>query len=300
MTRKHRRRSTIHLNGHPVVVPSPPPGLSAARRRSWEAYWESEAGRAAAQTGDLDTARTLWGLYGEFDKVTRLLHDSPTMTMGSMGQKRVNPLASRHLELTREIRQQEKSLAIGGPLNRQRLPEVEVDPAFLLARMNARVPSLDHPEFGGFIWGDEVLTADNIEREAAARLRDGHPLCGCPIAHHRHQPGDGACPDGPLDTRRLVEVIKERGIDQAELLDRAAERNRENAELLLAEWERMLAEATQELTSVGAGTEAETRLRALISVLEEHLDDAAERGVMYAQASPARKTDLDSARYLGT
>jgi hypothetical protein len=136
MARPHRRREPIIVSPRPFEVPPAPPGLSAARRRGWVAYWRSEAGIAAATNGDLDTARTLWGLYREFDKVERLLREAPTMTRGSRGQARVDPLASRHMEQTREIRQHEKSLAIGGPVNRQRLPELETDPVFLLARIN--------------------------------------------------------------------------------------------------------------------------------------------------------------------
>jgi hypothetical protein len=113
-------------------------------------------------------------------------------------------------------------LAIGGPVNRQRLPEVEVDPGFLLARMyeDVEIPSLDNPEFGGAdprrgLFND--LSDDDIKRIAAERLRDGQPLSGRP---------------GPQDIYRLLELIDERCIDPYRLLARAAAANRENAELL--------------------------------------------------------------------
>jgi hypothetical protein len=103
----HRRRHTIHTTGRPVEIPTPPPGLSAARRRSWDAYWRSESG-IGATTGDQTSASTLWALYRELDRIGKLLRTAPVMTTGSMGQERVNPLAARHMELTREIRQQKK------------------------------------------------------------------------------------------------------------------------------------------------------------------------------------------------
>ncbi len=283
MTAKHRRRETIRTTGRPVEAPAPPPGLSAARKQSWAAYWQSEAGIATATTGDFDSATTLWGLYREVDRVSKLLRAAPAMTTGSMGQQRVNPLAARHMELNREIRQRERGLAIGGPVNRQRLPEVDLDPRYLLARMNAMVelPDLNDPEFGGsshhWIRDPHAMTDDELERVVADRLRDGRAISEQIWTYNMVQ---------------LEEVIAERGIDQGALLHRAQAANEANEVLLLAEWERMLAEAQQHATWADAGTEAETRLRARISVLEELVGAAAERGVMWAQASPWRKAQL--------
>jgi hypothetical protein len=292
----HRRRHTIHTTGRPVEVPTPPPGLSAARRRSWDGYWRSESGMAAAASGDHGSASTLWALYRELDRIGKLLRAAPAMTTGSMGQERVNPLAARHMELTREIRQQEKALAIGGPVNRAQLGEVEVDPVFLLAKMYAQmdVPRLrrHHPHEGFDMTNvistgpaPQAMSDEGEVRLAAERLRNGEFPGGRP---------------GAIDPYHVIERAEAGEIDLDELRGRAEQANEENEAALLEEWKRMLAEAQQgyvpnreraRMANIPAATPDTYRL-ALIDVLEEYIAEAAEHGVAWADAAPWRKEQL--------
>jgi hypothetical protein len=102
---------------------------------------------------------------------------------------------------------------------------------------------------------------------------------------------------------RVLEHAEKGEIDLDEILRRAKERNRQNEELLLAEWKRLLDDAQHGLVPGGGlsrmmlitgGTPEAYRL-GLIDVLQERLDDAASRGVTWAQLSPGRREQLVSA-----
>jgi hypothetical protein len=102
-------------------------------------------------------------------------------------------------------------------------------------------------------------------------------------------------PRGGLDPFRVLERAEAGEIDLDELRKRARQANRANEQRLLADWQRVLAQAQHQLPGVGSGTATETRMRARISVLEELLEEAAEHGVMWAQSAPWRKDELASA-----
>jgi hypothetical protein len=150
--RLHRKRLTVLVDGRAVQVPEPPRGLSASRLSAWNAYWRSPAGAASASdVNHTDAVYRLWGQYQQYDRVAAAVASKPILSVGSMGQERLSPLASREAELLRRIESGERRAGIGGVANQRKIPQVEVDPVVVFARMFAAfdIPRLDDFEFGG-------------------------------------------------------------------------------------------------------------------------------------------------------
>jgi hypothetical protein len=108
-------------------------------------------------------------------------------------------------------------------------------------------------------------------------------------------------PRGPHDP--LPGLVQEHGIDPVRLMTRARARNRANERRLFTEWQRLLDEAQQGRLSSGegwprmahvTGATPEIYRQALVDLLEKAIDEATERGVMYAQAPLWRRAELDA------
>jgi hypothetical protein len=256
---KSRRPTTRH-QALPDAPP-PPAGMLAAQVRSWHAFWESDDAARVGTAGLADLTR-LWETLDDRAR-SRAQFNKQKLTAGSMGQTVLHPLAAHIAKQDHEVRQLRRRLGLGAA----KVAPAPVSPVYLLARINARYPTLDNPEFGGFdmgLWGDALEYLDAV-RLAASMLRDGKPLAD--LEPHRNA---------------------------------ATAANEANEALLLAEWERMQAEAAAHLPYTVEGSPEELRLRALADVLREKLDEAAERGVDFAQAAPWRRAELMTIEPAGT
>jgi hypothetical protein len=227
--------------------------MLAEQVRSWHAFWKTDDGARIGTAGLADLIR-LWEALDDRAR-SRVQFNKQKLTAGSMGQTVLHPLADHIATLDHEVRQLQRRLRLGAA----KVAPAPVSPVVMLAKINAHYPTLDSPEFGGFdwrLWGEALEYLDAV-RLAASRLRDGEPLAD-------------------LEPHRTA----------------ATAANEDNELLLLAEWEKLQAEAAAQLPYTIEGSPDEMRLRALVDVLREKLDEAAERGVDFAQAAPWRREQL--------
>jgi hypothetical protein len=74
-------------------MPTPPRGLSAESRETWRSFWSSDVAHAVDRASDMAGIRRWIRTVDEYEQVSAAIRQTPFVT-GSMGQQRLNPLAS--------------------------------------------------------------------------------------------------------------------------------------------------------------------------------------------------------------
>jgi len=110
--RRQRRNRPPELVAPPKAMPTPAPpaGLTAATKRAWATFWESDVARVVEST-DLPALTRLFELHQERSELWRAYQEE-RLVKGSKGQPVLNPLAKMLAQVTSEIRTLEAAFGL--------------------------------------------------------------------------------------------------------------------------------------------------------------------------------------------
>jgi P27 family predicted phage terminase small subunit len=192
--RRNQRTTTSRQTGSLVVLdggaqPAPPlpPGLHAAARRRWEAFWASTVAKAVDRDSDLPALHRWIQAVDEYDQVGRNVRKG-RLVKGSMGQIVAHPLLGYLAQLDAQIARAEQAFGMT-PIARLRLGIALGDAARSLEELNRALDAdddLDEPEQDP---RDRVVesTASPRRRAAAADLG----AAGLPLDQETPRPRRG-------------------------------------------------------------------------------------------------------------
>ena len=120
----------------PRSVPIPPAHLTERWVRSWEVFWASPFAQVV-QPAQYPALERLFSMYEERERMDTYLREEP-MTVGSQGQKILNPMYRQRTAVDAEIRQLEDRFGLHPKAGLQ-LGIVYGEAARSLEELNARI-----------------------------------------------------------------------------------------------------------------------------------------------------------------
>jgi len=120
----------------PRSVPIPPAHLTERWVRSWEVFWASPFAQVV-QPAQYPALERLFSMYEERERMDTYLREEP-MTVGSQGQKILNPMYRQRTSVDAEIRQLEDRFGLHPKAGLQ-LGIVYGEAARSLEELNARI-----------------------------------------------------------------------------------------------------------------------------------------------------------------
>lgn len=141
--RRQRRNKPKEIDSQVVelntaLVPDPPKGLSAARKREWQTVWSSELGASWNQDSDLIAVTRLFTLYDRLTKYEREAEKDGLVQKGSTGQKSLHPLMKAADALRSQVLALEDRMGLS-PMARLKLGIALGDAQQSLDEMNRRL-----------------------------------------------------------------------------------------------------------------------------------------------------------------
>jgi len=139
---KRQNRTTRDLGVLPQIqvdprsVPIPPAHLTERWVRSWEVFWASPFAQVV-QPAQYPALERLFSMYEERERMDTYLREEP-MTVGSQGQKILNPMYRQRTSVDAEIRQLEDRFGLHPKAGLQ-LGIVYGEAARSLEELNARI-----------------------------------------------------------------------------------------------------------------------------------------------------------------
>jgi hypothetical protein len=139
---KRQNRATKDLGVLPQIevdprsVPTPPAHLTERWVKSWEVFWASPFAQVV-QPAQYPALERLFSMYEERDRMDVYLREEP-MSVGSQGQKILNPMYRQRTAVDAEIRQLEDRFGLHPKAGLQ-LGIVYGEAARSLEELNARI-----------------------------------------------------------------------------------------------------------------------------------------------------------------
>ena len=139
---KRQNRATKDLGVLPQIavdprsVPTPPAHLTERWVKSWEVFWSSPFAQVV-QPAQYPALERLFSMYEERERMDIYLREEP-MTVGSQGQKILNPMYRQRTAVDAEIRQLEDRFGLHPKAGLQ-LGIVYGEAARSLEELNARI-----------------------------------------------------------------------------------------------------------------------------------------------------------------
>ena len=139
---KRQNRATKDLGVLPQIevdprsIPTPPAHLTERWVKSWEIFWASPFAQVV-QPAQYPALERLFSMYEERERMDTYLREEP-MTVGSQGQKILNPMYRQRTAVDAEIRQLEDRFGLHPKAGLQ-LGIVYGEAARSLEELNARI-----------------------------------------------------------------------------------------------------------------------------------------------------------------
>ena len=139
---KRQNRATKDLGVLPQIevdprsIPTPPAHLTERWVKSWEVFWASPFAQVV-QPAQYPALERLFSMYEERDRMDVYLREEP-MSVGSQGQKILNPMYRQRTAVDAEIRQLEDRFGLHPKAGLQ-LGIVYGEAARSLEELNARI-----------------------------------------------------------------------------------------------------------------------------------------------------------------
>jgi P27 family predicted phage terminase small subunit len=139
---KRQNRATKDLGVLPQIevdprsIPTPPAHLTERWIKSWEVFWASPFAQVV-QPAQYPALERLFSMYEERERMDTYLREEP-MTVGSQGQKILNPMYRQRTAVDAEIRQLEDRFGLHPKAGLQ-LGIVYGEAARSLEELNARI-----------------------------------------------------------------------------------------------------------------------------------------------------------------
>ena len=155
----------------PRSVPTPPAHLTERWVKSWTVFWASPFAQVV-QPAQYPALERLFSMYEERERMDTYLREEP-MTVGSQGQKILNPMYRQRTAVDAEIRQLEDRFGLHPKAGLQ-LGIVYGEAARSLEELNARITNATIAEANSEV-DPRYIEADTDEaapEEAAVRVAD--------------------------------------------------------------------------------------------------------------------------------